>query len=113
MIFFLDCLHDMGDPVGIAAHARSQLAKGGSVLMVEPFALDGHEHNLAENPMAATSYGASAVFCTPCSLAQPVGLGLGAQAGEAAMREVFTAAGYSSFERVTETNANIIYQARP
>jgi len=62
VIFFLDCLHDMGDPVGIAAHARNQLAEGGSVLMVEPFALDGHEHNLAENPMAATAYGASAVF---------------------------------------------------
>lgn len=113
VIFFLDCLHDMGDPVGIAAHARVQLAEGGSVLMVEPFALDGHEHNLAENPMAATAYGASAVFCTPCSLAQPVGLGMGAQSGEAAMRDVFTAAGYSSFERVAETNANIIYQARP
>ena len=113
VIFFLDCLHDMGDPVGIAAHARSQLAEGGSVLMVEPFALDGHVHNLAENPMAATAYGASAVFCTPCSLAQPVGLGMGAQSGEAAMREVFTQAGFSNFERVTETNANIIYQARP
>lgn len=62
VIFFLDCLHDMGDPVGIAAHARSQLAEGGSVLMVEPFALDGHVRNLTENPMAATSYGASAVF---------------------------------------------------
>ena len=113
VIFFLDCLHDMGDPVGIAAHARSQLIEGGSVLMVEPFALDGHVRNLAENPMAATSYGTSAVFCTPCSLAQPVGLGLGAQAGEAAMREVFTEAGYSSFKRVTETNSNIVYQARP
>lgn len=62
VIFFLDCLHDMGDPVGIAAHARNQLAEGGSVLMVEPFALDGHIRNLTENPMAATSYGASAVF---------------------------------------------------
>ena len=113
VIFFLDCLHDMGDPVGIAAHARSQLAEGGSVLMVEPFALDSHVRNLAENPMAATAYGASAVFCTPCSLAQPVGLGMGAQSGEAAMREVFSAAGYSSFERVTETRANIIYQAHP
>ncbi|WP_419920095.1 methyltransferase domain-containing protein [Candidatus Poriferisocius sp.] len=113
VIFFLDCLHDMGDPVGAAAHARSQLTEGGSVLVVEPFALDGHTRNLAENPMAATSYGASAVFCTPCSLAQPVGLGLGAQAGESAMRAVFTEAGYSRFERVTETRSNIVYQARP
>ena len=62
VIFFFDCLHDMGDPVGIAAHARNQLAEGGSVFMVEPFALDGHVRNLTENPMAATSYGASAVF---------------------------------------------------
>ncbi|WP_420639103.1 hypothetical protein [Candidatus Poriferisocius sp.] len=46
-------------------------------------------------------------------MAQPVGLGLGAQAGESAMREVFGAAGFTSFERVTETNANIIYQVRP
>ncbi len=62
VIFFLDCLHDMGDPVGVAAHARSRLTERGSVLLVEPFALDSHVRNLAENPMAATSYGASAVF---------------------------------------------------
>ncbi|WP_420639104.1 methyltransferase domain-containing protein [Candidatus Poriferisocius sp.] len=62
VIFFLDCLHDMGDPVGAAAHARTRLAEGGSVFVVEPFALDGHVRNLTENPMAATSYGASAVF---------------------------------------------------
>src|SRR5580704_4773887 len=31
-----DCLHDMGDPVGAAAHVRSALADDGSWMIVEP-----------------------------------------------------------------------------
>ena len=58
-------------------------------------------------------YGASTFFCTPCSLSQEVGRGIGAQGGEPAMRSVFEEAGYSSFARATETPFNIIYQARP
>ena len=49
LICFFDCLHDMGDPVGIARYAREHLAADGTVLLVEPFAIDG--------PVARTSPG--------------------------------------------------------
>ena len=102
----------MGDPVGIARHAREHLVDGGSVLMVEPFALDSRAKNITENPMATLLYNASTCVCTPNSLSQEVGLGLGAQAGEERLRHVFLEAGFSSFERCTETPLNLIFQAR-
>jgi 2-polyprenyl-3-methyl-5-hydroxy-6-metoxy-1,4-benzoquinol methylase len=112
LICFFDCLHDMGDPVGIARYARERLAPGGTVLLVEPMALDGRGTNIAENPLAALFYTASATVCTPNSLSQEVGLGLGAQAGEARLRQVFEQAGYSHFRRATETPLNMILEAR-
>src|SRR5690606_12217814 len=33
-----DALHDMGDPVGAAAHVREALRQGGSFMVVEPLA---------------------------------------------------------------------------
>jgi 2-polyprenyl-3-methyl-5-hydroxy-6-metoxy-1,4-benzoquinol methylase len=112
LICFFDCLHDMGDPVGAARHAREHLAPGGTVLLVEPFALDGRSRNIAENPMAAMLYVASASICTPNSLSQDVGLGLGAQAGEARLRKVFEDAGFTHFRRVAQTPMNLILEAR-
>ena len=112
LICFCDCLHDMGDPVGIARYAREHLAPGGTVLLVEPFAIDGRAANLEGNPMAALLYTASATICTPNSLSQEVGLGLGAQAGEARLRDVFTEAGYTNFRRAAETPMNLILEAR-
>ena len=112
LICFFDCLHDMGDPVGIARYAREHLAPGGAVLLVEPFALDDRHTNLTENPMAALLYTASSAICTPNSLSQEVGLGLGAQAGEAKLREVFEQAGYTHFRRAAETPLNLILEAR-
>jgi hypothetical protein len=53
------------------------------------------------------------MLCTPASLAQDVGLALGAQAGEARMRDVAQQAGFSQFRRATETRFNLIYEARP
>jgi SAM-dependent methyltransferase len=113
LICFFDCLHDMGDPVGIARYARDHLEPGGTVLLVEPFALDDKVANLTANPMAALLYTASSSICTPNSLSQEVGLGLGAQAGEARLREVFEEAGYSTFRRAAETPLNLILEARP
>ena len=86
LICFFDCLHDMGDPVGIARYARDHLEPDGTVLLVEPFALDDRADNIAGNPMAALFYTASSAICTPNSLSQEVALGLGAQAGEARLR---------------------------
>jgi len=110
LICFFDCLHDMGDPVGAAKHAAKALNKGGSVLLVEPFAKDKLEDNI--NPVGAMFYGASTFFCTPNSLSQEVGLGLGAQAGEKRLREVFKDAGFSSFKRATETPFNLVFHAK-
>jgi SAM-dependent methyltransferase len=112
LICFFDCLHDMGDPVGAARYAREHLAPGGSVLLVEPFAVDGRAKNIAGNPMAALLYTASASICTPNSLSQEVGLGIGAQAGEARLRSVFEEAGFRRFRRAAETPMNLIIQAQ-
>jgi 2-polyprenyl-3-methyl-5-hydroxy-6-metoxy-1,4-benzoquinol methylase len=112
LICFFDCLHDMGDPVGAARHAREHLGTGGTVLLVEPFALDGRPQNIRENPMAAMMYTASASICTPNSLSQEVGLALGAQAGEARLRKVFEDAGFTRFRRAAQTPMNLILEAR-
>ena len=112
LICFFDCLHDMGDPVGIARHALDHLADDGTVFLVEPYALDGRPDNIANNPMAALLYTASSSICTPNSLSQEVGLGLGAQAGEARLREVFAQAGYTQFRRAAETPLNLILEAK-
>ena len=113
LICFFDCLHDMGDPVGAARHAREHLGPDGTVLLVEPFALDARADNLTSNPMAALLYTGSSAICTPNSLSQEVGLGLGAQAGEELLRQVFTQAGFSRFRRAAETPLNLILEARP
>ena len=88
-----DCLHDMGDPVGAAAHVRQSLAKEGTWMIVEPFANDELKDNL--NPVGRVYYSFSTLLCTPCSRSQEVALCLGAQAGEARIREVATKAGFS------------------
>lgn len=105
-----DCLHDLGDPKGAAAHVWQSLAKDGTWMIVEPFANDQLKDNL--NPVGRVYYGFSTLLCTPCSRSQEVGLCLGAQAGEARIREVVTAAGFSRFRRATETPFNIVYEAR-
>src|SRR5438876_2870814 len=111
LVTFFDCLHDMGDPVGAAAHVLTTLAPDGTWMIVEPFAHDRVEQNL--NPVGRLYYAASTVICTPASRAQEVGLGLGAQAGEQRLREVVTEAGFTRFRRATETPFNLVLEARP
>lgn len=110
-VTFFDCLHDMGDPVGAARHVLQSLAADGSWMIVEPFANDRVEENL--NPIGRAFYAASTLICTPASLAQEVGLALGAQAGEARIRQVVTSGGFTRFRRATQTPFNLIYEARP
>ena len=81
-----DCLHDMGDPVGAARRVREALAPDGTWLLVEPFAADKVEDNL--NPVGRLYYAGSTFLCVPNGLSQPGGYALGAQAGEAAIRQV-------------------------
>ena len=109
-VTFFDCLHDMGDPVGAARHVRSSLAPDGTWMLVEPFAHDRVEHNL--NPVGRVFYGASTLICTQASLAQEVGLALGAQAGEARLREVLREAGFGQVRRATETPFNMVLEVR-
>jgi SAM-dependent methyltransferase len=106
-----DCLHDMGDPVGAAAHVRAALKDDGSWMIVEPFANDELQDNL--NPVGRVYYSFSTLLCTPCSRSQEVGLCLGAQAGEKQMRKVVNSAGFSRFRRATQTPFNLVYEARP
>jgi len=110
LVAVFDCLHDMGDPIGAAAHVRQSLAKDGTWMIVEPFANDQLKDNL--NPLGRLNYSFSTLLCTPCSRSQEVGLCLGAQAGEARIREVVTSAGFKRFRRATETPFNIVYEAR-
>ena len=111
LVAVFDCLHDMGDPIGAAAHIRQSLAKDGTWMIVEPYANDRLKDNL--NPVGRVYYSFSTLLCTPCSRSQEVGLCLGAQAGETRIREVVTAAGFTRFRRAAETPFNIVYEARP
>jgi SAM-dependent methyltransferase len=111
LIAFFDCLHDMGDPVGAARHARQALRSDGTCMIVEPFAGDRTEDNL--NPIGRVYYGASSQVCVPVSLARN-GPALGAQAGEKRLRQVIVEeGGFTQLRRATQTPFNIILEARP
>lgn len=110
-VTYFDCLHDMGDPVGAAAHVKDCLATDGTWMIVEPFAHDDAQDNF--NPIGRAYYSASTLLCTPASLSQEVGLALGAQAGEKRMRDIINKGGFNHFRRATETPFNLIYEAKP
>jgi SAM-dependent methyltransferase len=110
LVCFFDCLHDMGDPAGAAAHARQALKPDGHCMLVEPFAGDSVAENL--NPVGRVYYGASAQICVPVSLARN-GPALGAQAGEAKLGAIMREAGFGRFRRATQTPFNLVLEARP
>jgi ubiquinone/menaquinone biosynthesis C-methylase UbiE len=111
LVTTFDCLHDMGDPVGAARHIREALAPDGTWMIVEPAAADRVEGNL--NPVGRVYYAFSTFLCVPNGLSQPGGYALGAQAGEAAIRQVTTDAGFTRFRQVGATPLNLVYEARP
>jgi 2-polyprenyl-3-methyl-5-hydroxy-6-metoxy-1,4-benzoquinol methylase len=111
LVACFDCLHDMGDPVGAARRVCEMLAANGTFMIVEPYANDTLAENI--NPVGRLYYSASTMICTPGSLAQEVGLALGAQAGEARLTEVLRAAGFTRVRRATETPFNLVIEARP
>jgi SAM-dependent methyltransferase len=110
LVCFFDCLHDMGDPAGACGHVRDHLNPGGTLMLIEPFANDDLADNL--NPVGAAYYGFSTLLCTPSSLSQDVGTALGAQAGEARLRQVVISAGFTTLRRVAETPFNIVLEAK-
>jgi SAM-dependent methyltransferase len=111
LVAFFDCLHDMGDPQGAAQHVLQTLDSNGTWMIVEPFAHDKLQDNL--NPIGRVFYGASTMLCTPASLSQEVGLGLGAQAGEGRLSNILKGAGFTRVRRAAETPFNIVLEARP
>jgi SAM-dependent methyltransferase len=110
LVCFFDCLHDMGDPTGACTHVRDHLFPGGTLMIIEPYAGDDLTENLT--PVGAAYYGFSTLLCTPSSLSQDVGTALGAQAGEARLRETVTNAGFATLRRVAETPFNIVLEAK-
>jgi len=111
LVAFFDCLHDMGDPVGAAAHVRRSLGDDGTWLLVEPFAHDHVHENL--NPLGRLFYSVSTLVCTQASLAQEVGAALGAQAGYARLENVLKDAGFTRVRLATRTPFNLVIEARP
>ncbi len=111
LVATFDCLHDMGDPAGAARHIRQALDADGTWLIVEPLAGDTLADNL--NPVGRVYYSFSTFLCVPNARSQPGGYALGAQAGEAAIREVAEQAGFTRFRRAAETPFNAVYEARP
>jgi 2-polyprenyl-3-methyl-5-hydroxy-6-metoxy-1,4-benzoquinol methylase len=111
LVTFFDALHDMGDPVGAARHARQALKPNGTLMLVEPMAGDSLSDNI--NPVGRVFYAFSTAVCVPASLGQEVGAALGGQAGEKRLREVLQQAGFSRVRRATETPFNMILEARP
>jgi ubiquinone/menaquinone biosynthesis C-methylase UbiE len=106
-----DCLHDMGDPLSAAKHVRQALKPDGTWLIVEPAAADDVAGNL--NPVGRAYYNFSTLLCVPNALSQPGGYALGAQAGEAAIRQVVTEAGFTRFRQAAATPFNLVYEVRP
>jgi 2-polyprenyl-3-methyl-5-hydroxy-6-metoxy-1,4-benzoquinol methylase len=112
LVTMFDCLHDMGDPRGCAKHMRRMLKPDGAWMIVEPIAADRAVENIG-NPVSRLCYNASTMICVPTSLAQEVGEALGAQAGEAKLTEVLSAAGFSRVRRAAEGPFNMVLEARP
>lgn len=110
LVACFDCLHDMGDPTGVARRVREVMKPDGTFLIVEPFAHDDLIDNL--NPVGRMYYSASTMICTPGSLAQEVGLGLGAQAGAARLTKVLSEAGFSRVRTAAQTPFNMVLEAR-
>lgn len=110
LICFFDCLHDMGNPVAAATHAAKALAKDGTVMLVEPFANDRVEDNIS--PVARLYYAASTTICCAHAISDGGHTVLGAQAGEARLKDIFRKAGFTRFRRAMQTPFNLILEAR-
>ena len=110
LVAFFNSLHDMGDPAGVAKHVYSTLSEDGVWMVVEPQAADQVEKNL--NPIGRIFYSASTFVCTPASRAQEVGLALGAQAGEARLRQVIAEGGFRRIRRAADTPFHMVLEAR-
>ena len=69
LVTMFDCLHDMGDPRGSAAHVRTLLKPDAAWMIVEPIAGNTPGDNVG-NPVSRLYYNASTMICVPTSLAR-------------------------------------------
>lgn len=111
LVTMFGCLHDRGDPVGVARQVCRALADDGTWLVVEPMSGDRVEDNL--NPAGRAFYGFSTLLCTPASLSQDVGLASGTQAGPARIRDVATSGGLTGFRTAAQTPFHRVLEIRP
>jgi SAM-dependent methyltransferase len=111
LVTMFDCLHDMGDPLAAARRIRDALTPDGTWLLVEPYAAEALEDNL--NPVGRLYFAGSMFLCLPNALSQDGGYTLGAQAGESAIRDLVTDAGFRRFRRAAQTPFNLVYEIRP
>jgi FkbM family methyltransferase len=110
LICFMDSFHDMGNAVAAARHAASQLAGGGSVMLVELLAATHPEEN--RGFIAAMNYAASTALCTPNALCHKGGIALGAQAGPKALQRALAEGGLNYFRVVAQTAFHMVIEAR-
>lgn len=110
LICVFNALHEWGDPERGARYIREALASDGTCMLIEPNAPDRLEDN--RGPVGRTFYAASTFVCVPSSLSQG-STSLGAQAGEAAIRDVVIGAGFKHLRRATETPQLMVLEARP
>jgi SAM-dependent methyltransferase len=113
LVLFVDCLHDMGDPLAAARRARSTLAPDGVVVTLDPVSADTFALNM-ENPMAGMMYAVSTFLCTPTAASQHGPCALGALGGPTALLNVLSDAGFTNVERVApDAPFNMILVAHP
>ncbi len=107
LICVFNALHEWGDAVGAASRIREALAPNGLWMFTEPLA-DPYPQ---ESVRGRTFFSVSTCVCTPSALSQEGRESLGAQAGEAELRRVTEAAGFTRFRRAAETPIFMVLEA--
>jgi SAM-dependent methyltransferase len=111
LVTCFDALHGMGDPAAAVRQVRAALVPEGAWMIVEPYAADRLEENFT--PIGRMSFAVSTMTCVPGALAQAGETALGAQAGEARLREIVVGqGGFCSLRRAAATPLNLVLQAR-
>ncbi|HWM56626.1 MAG TPA: methyltransferase domain-containing protein [Pseudonocardia sp.] len=111
VVVFFDALHDLGDPVAALRRAHELLTPGGILVAVEPWSTDRLEDGI-DNPIARIDYAVSTSMCTPTSLAQPGGYGLGTCGGPARRLRLLSEAGFVESRLAADTGHNLVLTAR-
>lgn len=110
-VFFIEALHDMGDPDAAIRQAGTNLADDGVIVAVEITAGDTRSEQIA-HPMAPMQFAASTALCTPGALSQRGPRALGNQVGVARWRQIFGENGFSTLEDLDRTPNMMLLAAR-